>query len=178
MDLQEKISQNSGFKRIKKKREFVFFTLMLVITISLIMMNFLLPEKKYLKIKLYIYNSKNNQFDFESRLIPKSKNKVEKIKDVVNELIYGPVTNGYERLLSPDTIIQFVALSKKNIVYISFNWDIIKSIRKNPAKVITSIVTSIKKNIKEVNGVKILVDGVESINTFNGINLYKTFNVY
>ena len=177
MDSPRKTNRSLSLSRLKKKKGMTFFLVIVIVSLSIVMINFLLIDKKYLKVKLYIYNNKNDRFDFEASIIPKGKNRIERIKDIVNELISGPVGENYERLFSPETTIQFVAMSKRGVVYISFNWNIVKALRKNPAKIIDSIVKSIKKNIKEVKGVKILVNGVESISTFNGIEMYKTFTV-
>jgi len=177
MALQQKNDRDYNSSKLKRNKEVIFLMTVIAIALSIVMVNYLLLDKKYLRVKLYIYNNKNGQFDFESRKILKSNSSEERVKDVLNELISGPVGENHERLFSPETIIQFVAISKRDVVYISFDWSIVKSLRENPSKIIDSIVTSIKRNIRNIKGVKILIDGVESINTFNGIKLNKTFMV-
>ena len=67
-------------------------------------------------------------------------------------------------------------MRKKNIAYVSFNWKIIDSLHKNPAFVISSIVNSILMNIREIEGVKILIEDIEPVSTLGNISLSGTFN--
>ena len=164
---------NAFFNKSKNKRGYSFFVVILILSLLIMALNFLFYDRKYHKVELYVYNNKKDQFEFEKRIIPKGKSKIDNIKNIINELICGPVGEEYERLFLPGTIVQFISMSKKGIIYISFNWDIVKSLQKNPIKIVNSIVTTLRSNIDKVKGVKILIDGVESISTFNGIQLDK-----
>ena len=172
----EKIKQFI-FTKMKKvtRKDYLFFSLSVLISAALILSILLTYERKYVKVKLFFLNSNTKKLEIEKKCIVFTKNKVEMVRRIIEELIAGPVDAKYERLFAPDVDIQFVAIGKDGTVYISFNWDFINGMYSHPAAVVQSLAKSLEANLKAVHGVKILIDGVETICNFGGVRLYEVF---
>jgi len=158
-------------KNIKLKR--YYFILIMVFFIGSIILNVIDTLTKN-RVKIYLKDKKFDKLVTKIIVIPKSKSVDEKVYWILKELISGPIENRYERIIDPNIEIKNVVVSKK-IVYINFDWIFIDSLYKNPHLVVNSIIKSILANIKGLEGVKILIDGIESRSTFCNISLIETF---
>ncbi|UCB46143.1 MAG: GerMN domain-containing protein [Spirochaetota bacterium] len=132
-------------------------------------------SRKVHTVRLLMKERQSQYLVVKKVCIPRSSSSNDKIFWILKELISGPISNQYERVLDPDIEIQRIVI-RKNIAYVSFNWKIIDSLHKNPAFVISSIVNSILMNIREIEGVKILIEDIEPVSTLGNISLGGTFN--
>jgi len=125
-------------------------------------------------VMIYLKDKNRDKLVAKKIVIPKSKSIDEKAKWILRELISGPIGNRYERIVDPGIEIKNVIFSG-DIVYINFDWAFVDSLYKNPYLVLNSIAKSIFLNIGQIEGVKILIDGIEPVNTFCNVSLTKTF---
>jgi hypothetical protein len=132
-------------------------------------------SRKMHTVRLLMKERQSQYLVLQKAYIPRTSSLNDKIFWILKELISGPIGNQYERVLDPDIEIQRIVI-RKNIAYVSFNWQIINSLHKNPAFVISCIVNSILINIKEIEGVKILIEDIEPVSTLGNISLSGTFN--
>ncbi|MFW6137636.1 MAG: GerMN domain-containing protein [Spirochaetota bacterium] len=126
------------------------------------------------RVKLFFKSNKSNQLVVQHTLIPQGKSVNEKVFWILKELISGPVDPQFERIFDPTIEIQQIVVDQ-GIVYISFGWKLINSLHRYPSLAMGSIVDSILLNISNLDGVKILVEGIEPVNTFNNFCLSYTF---
>ena len=132
-------------------------------------------SRKMNTVRLLMKDSQSQYLVLQKACIPRTSSLNDKIFWILKELISGPINNRYERVLDPDIEIQRIVI-RKNIAYVSFNWQIIDSLHKNPVLVISAIVNSILINIREIEGVKILIEDIEPVSTLGNISLNGTFN--
>ncbi len=144
----------------------VFFIVSATITI--------VNEKKMVTVKLFFKDRDSEKLVVQRALIPKTNSINERIFWILKELISGPVQSQYERILDPNIEVKEVIIKRKT-AYLSFNWLLINSLHKNSTLVLDSIIKSVLVNVKELDEVKILVEGIEPVSTFYGISLEKTF---
>jgi hypothetical protein len=64
---------------------------------------------------------------------------------------------------------------REGIAYVSFGWMLTESLQKEPVMVVRAIVNSVLLNNRELDGVKILIEGIEPVGTFSNISLDETF---
>jgi hypothetical protein len=136
----------------------------------------LFSERKSEGIKLYVKNRANGRLELQKSFIPKTGTVNEKVYWILKELVSGPVKSEYVRLLDPNIEIEEVIVRNRT-VYVSFDWLLIDSLHENPGQVLNAIVQSMLMNVKELDEVKILVEGIEPISTFCGVSLQKTFTM-
>lgn len=131
-------------------------------------------EKKMVTVKLFLKDKESGKLVVQRSLIPKTESINERIFWILKELISGPIQSQYERILDPNIEVKEIIIKRKT-AYLSFNWMLINSLHKNSTLVLDSIVKSVLMNVKELDEVKILVEGVEPVGTFFSISLEKTF---
>jgi hypothetical protein len=57
------------------------------------------------------------------------------------------------------------------VAYVSLDWGFVDSLSFNPSLTIQSVVKSILHNVRGLDDVRILIDGVEPVNAFYGLSL-------
>jgi len=85
----------------------------------------------------------------------------------MRELIAGPVDSRYERTVDPQVAVKEIIV-QSTTAYISLDWGFVDSLSKNPKLAVQSIVSSVLRNIRELDDVRILIDGIEPVNNFFG----------
>lgn len=126
------------------------------------------------KVKIYVKDTRTGKLTVQGTKIPRTKSEEEKLFWVLKELISGPTSSHYDRLLGPDIEIQNVVI-KGGIAYISFGWNIIDSLNREPVLALRSIIKSIFTNFRGLKGVKILIEGIEPVSNYSAFNLSSTF---
>jgi spore germination protein GerM len=126
------------------------------------------------KVKIYVKDSRTGKLVIHRTKIPRTESNDEKLFWVLKELISGPTSNHYERLFSPDIEIQNIVI-RGGIAYISFGWNLIDSLQKEPVLALRSITKSVFTNIRGLKGIKILIEGIEPVSTYSAVKLSSTF---
>jgi hypothetical protein len=129
--------------------------------------------RKTVNVKLYVKERKSGQLVLQKSIIPKTSTINERVYWILKELVSGPVKSEYERILDPYIEIEEVIV-ENSTVYVSFDWRLIDSLHEHPSTVLNAIVKSVLMNVKELDEVKILVEGIEPVSTFCGISLEKS----
>ncbi len=129
------------------------------------------PEKTI--IHLYFANKENSFLIAEKRLLDRPDDPAKMGKLIIGSLIKGP-KEGLMRTISSDTALRALFVTKDKTAYV----DLTKAAReKHPggckSEIITiySIVNSLILNIPEIDTVKILIDGRESMTLAGHIDL-------
>lgn len=130
--------------------------------------------KKMQTVKLFLKDRHTGDLVIQRHPIPKTSSQNEEIFWILKELISGPNSNQFERIFDPNIEVKKIII-KKNIAYISFDWKFIDSLYENPSLAIRSIVNSILFNIRGLEEVKILIEGIEPVSTFCNISMQKGF---
>lgn len=143
-----------------------FFAVSILLTV--------LNSRRTRSVRLFVKDRGSQYLVLQKAMIPKSSSAHEKIFWILKELISGPTGHRYERILDPDIEIQRIVI-RKDIAYVSFDWKLVDSLYENPKLVIGAITNSILLNIKQIEGVKILIEDVEPVSTLGGVSLGKTF---
>jgi len=126
------------------------------------------------KVKIYVKDTHTGKLVVYRTKIPRTESVDEKVFWILKELVTGPTSNHYERVLNPDIEIQSVVI-KGGIAYVSFGWNLVDSLQKEPVLALRSITKSIFANVKGLKGVKILIEGIEPLSTYSGFKLSSTF---
>jgi hypothetical protein len=126
------------------------------------------------RVKILVKDKQTQRLVVDKVHVPNTKSLNDRVFWVLKELISGPTENRYERILDPDIDVQKVIV-KEGIAYISFGWMLTESLQREPLLVVRAIVNSVLLNNRELDGVKILIEGIEPVSTFSSISLYGTF---
>jgi hypothetical protein len=125
----------------------------------------LFGERKMVHVKLYVKDRSTGELVLQKALIPATSSVNEKVYWILKELISGPVKSEYERILDPNIEIEKVIVEDRT-VYVSFDWRLIDSLHGNPRPILDAIVKTVLMNVRELDHVKILVEGIEPVSTF------------
>jgi spore germination protein GerM len=131
------------------------------------------PKKNKKKVYLYFSDEKNSYLVSEERILFVSEDPLEIGKAIINDLIQGPRGNLVRTIPGEATLNAFY-LSKDGTAFVDFS-DIIRE--KHPGGsqtellTVYSIVNSIALNIPQVQRVKILIEGRESLTLAGHIDL-------
>ena len=156
-----------------KKRKNYYLIIVTVFFICAIVLN-LIDNRKMKTVKLFLKDRNTGKLVIHRSYVPRSSSINEDVFWIIKELISGPFSNKYDRMFDPNIEVKEIII-KRNIAYISFGWSMIDSLYANPSMAVRSIVDSILLNIRELKGVKILIEGIEPVSTFNNISLQNTF---
>jgi hypothetical protein len=126
------------------------------------------------RITIFVKDKQTQRLVTERVQVPNTKSLNDRVFWVLKELISGPTESRYERILDPDIDVQKVIV-REGIAYISFGWMLTESLQKEPVMVVRAIVNSVLLNNRELEGVKILIEGIEPVSTFSSISLDVTF---
>jgi hypothetical protein len=125
-------------------------------------------------VKLLLKDQNTGDLVVHRSYIPRSSSINEDVFWIIKELISGPFNNKYESMFDPNIEVKDIII-KRNTAYISFDWGMIESLYENPSLAVRSIVDSILLNNRELEEVKILIEGVEPVSTFSEISLQHGF---
>ncbi len=156
----------------RKIMRYYFMVIIIFFIVSCVLSLF--NVKKMVTVKLFLKDRNSGNLVIQRSLIPKTSSLNEKVFWILKELISGPIHNNYERIFDPNIEVKEVIV-KKNTAYISFDWKVIDSLYENPSLAVYAIVNSILLNIRELEEIKILIEGIEPVSTFCDISLEKTF---
>jgi hypothetical protein len=126
------------------------------------------------RVKIFVKDKQTQRLVVDKVQVPNTRSPNERVFWVLKELISGPTESRYERIFNPDIDVQKVIV-KEGIAYISFGWMLTESLQKEPVLVVRAIVNSVLLNNRELDGVKILIEGIEPVSTFSSISLDGTF---
>ena len=126
------------------------------------------------RIKIFVKDKQTQRLVTSKVQVPNTKTLNERVFWVLKELISGPTESRYERIFDPDIDVQKVIV-REGIAYVSFGWMLTESLQKEPVMVVRAIVNSVLLNNRELDGVKILIEGIEPVCTFSNISLDETF---
>ncbi len=126
------------------------------------------------KVRLYLKDRATGQLVAQRVVVPSTSDPREKLFWILKELISGPTGARYERIFSPDIDVQSIII-RKDTAYISFGWNLVESLHQHPSLAVAAIVNSVLLNMRGLEEVKILIEGVEPVSTFGDVSLLKTF---
>ncbi|MED5579366.1 MAG: GerMN domain-containing protein [Nitrospinota bacterium] len=123
--------------------------------------------KEIFSASLYFGSSEKNVLVKYPAKIPKGKNDVESIRNLVNALIKGPKGDGFVRTMPKETKLRSIFKGEDGVLYLDFS----RSISENHpggawAEIITlnSLAYSISKNFgKKIDRIVLLIEGQEAI---------------
>jgi hypothetical protein len=121
------------------------------------------------KIKILVKDRESQRLVMEKVNIPNTESPNERIFWVLKE------QSKYERLFNPDIDVQKVII-REGIAYVYFGWMLVESLQDEPVLALRAIVNSVFLNNRELDGVKILIEGIEPVCTFSSISLNSTFD--
>jgi hypothetical protein len=124
-------------------------------------------ERRMERIKLFFIRRSSGRLAIQRCNVPRVGSTNERIQWIMRELIAGPVDSRYERTVDPQVAVKEIIV-QSTTAYISFDWGFVDSLSKNPKLAVQSIVSSVLRNIRELDDVRILIDGIEPVNTFFG----------
>jgi hypothetical protein len=133
-----------------------------------------LSLRKTKSARIFVKDKGSGHLVLQKVVIPKTSSENERVFWILRELISGPTGDRYERILDPNIEIRRVIV-RKDIAYVYFDWKFIDSLYMNPALVVRAITSSIMLNIRRIEGVKILVEGIEPVSTLGDVSLGSTF---
>jgi hypothetical protein len=151
-----------------------FFLLLIVFFSASLFFNFY-SNRSTSKIKILVKDRASQRLVMERVNIPNTESPNERIFWVLKELISGPTQSQYERLFNPNTDVQKVII-KEGVAYVYFGWMLVESLQDEPVLALRAIVNTVFLNYKEIDGVKILIEGIEPVCTFSSISLNSTFD--
>lgn len=134
----------------------------------------ILSLRKTESAKIFVKDKGSQHLVLHKVGIPKANSENEQVFWILKELISGPTGDRYERILDPNIEIRRVIV-RKDIAYVSFDWKLIDSLYRNPTLVVRAITNSIMLNTRRIEGVKILVEGIEPVSTLGSVSLGNTF---
>jgi hypothetical protein len=158
---------------MENKRKSYYLFLIIAFFICSIVLN-MAGARKMRTVKLFLKDQNTGDLVIHRSYIPRSSSTNEYVFWIIKELISGPFNNQYESMFDPNIEVKEIIV-KSNVAYISFDWSMIESLYENPTLAVRSIVDSILLNIRELEEVKILIEGIEPVSTFSDISLQKTF---
>jgi hypothetical protein len=126
--------------------------------------------RKMDRIKLFFKDRRTGCLVAQFSSVPRVHTLNERIAWILRELSAGPVDSRYERTVAPDMQINEVIVQGR-VAYVSLDWDFVDSLSFNPSITIQSVVKSILHNVRGLDDIRILIDGVEPVNTFYGLSL-------
>jgi hypothetical protein len=126
------------------------------------------------RVRLYMKDRATGQLVSRKVVIPSATDPCEKLFWILKELISGPTGARYERIFSPDIDVQSIII-RRGTAYISFGWSLVESLHQNPSLAVAAIVNSALLNVRGLEEVKILIEGVEPVSTFGNVSLLETF---
>ncbi len=128
-------------------------------------------------IYLYFSDRENVHLIAEERVLDHSTDPAEFGRQLITGLIKGP-TQGYLRTIPEETILRSLYVTRDGTAYVDFSSTVTE---KHPGGVqselltIYSIVNSLVLNVNEINRVKILIQGNESLTLAGHIDLNAPF---
>ena len=152
-----------------------YFLLLLVVFFSVSLFFNFYTNRSTAKIKILVKDRASQRLVMEKVNIPNTESPNERIFWVLKELISGPTQSQYERLFNPNTDVQKVII-REDVAYVYFGWMLVESLQDEPVLALRAIVNSVFLNHKELDGVKILIEGIEPVCTFSTISLNSTFD--
>jgi hypothetical protein len=158
---------------MENKRKSYYLFLIIAFFICSIVLN-MAGARKMRTVRLFLKDQNTGDLVIHRSYIPRSSSTNEYVFWIIKELISGPFNNQYESMFDPNIEVKEIIV-KSNVAYISFDWSMIESLYENPTLAVRSIVDSILLNIRELEEVKILIEGIEPVSTFSDISLQKTF---
>ena len=158
---------------MKNKRKYYYLIVITVFFIFAVILD-LAGTRKMQAVKLLLKDQNTGDLVVHRSYIPRSSSINEDVFWIIKELISGPFNNKYESMFDPNIEVKEIII-KRNIAYISFDWRMIESLYENPSMAVRSIVDSILLNIREIEEVKILIEGIEPVSTFSEISLQHSF---
>ena len=126
--------------------------------------------RKMDRIKLFFKDRRTGRLVAQLSSVPRARTLNERISWILRELSAGPVDSKYERTVAPNMEINEVIV-QGGVAYVSLDWGFVDSLSFNPSLTIQSVVKSILHNVRGLDDVRILIDGVEPVNTFFGLSL-------
>ena len=151
------------------------FLILLVVFFAISLFFHFYSSRSTAKIKILVKDRESQLLVMKKVNVPNTESPNERIFWVLKELISGPTESQYERLFDPDTDVQKVII-REGVAYVSFGWILIESLQKEPVLALRAIVNSVFMNNRELEGVKILIEGIEPVCTFSSISLNVTFD--
>jgi hypothetical protein len=130
----------------------------------------LIDARRMDRIKLFFKDRRSGRLIAQLSSVPRVHTLNERISWILRELSAGPVDRRYERTVLPSVEIQEVIVQGKT-AYISLDWSFVESLSENPSTTAQSIVKSVLHNVRGLDDVRILIDGVEPVSGFYGLSL-------
>jgi hypothetical protein len=152
-----------------------YFLLLLIIFFSISLFFNFYSNRSTAKIKILVKDRESQRLVLERVNVPNTESPNEQVLWVLKELISGPTQSQYEKLFNPETDVQKVII-REGIAYVYFGWMLVESLQDEPVLALRAIVNSVFMNNRELDGVKILIEGIEPVCTFSSISLNGTFN--
>lgn len=129
-------------------------------------------NKRLVRVKLCMKDKQSGKLVIQKRTIPQTSTTEEKIYWILRELASGPVDNKYEKILDPNIEIKNVIV-RQSTAYVSFNRSFVDSLYENSSYALCSVTHSILLNIRELDGIKILIDGIEPVSNLSNLSSFK-----
>lgn len=126
--------------------------------------------RKMDRIKLFFKDRRTGRLVAQFSSVPRVHSLNERIFWILRELSAGPVDSRYERTVASNMEIEEVIV-QGGVAYVSLDWGFVDSLSFNPSLTVQSVVKSILHNVRCLDDVRILIDGVEPVNTFFGLSL-------
>jgi hypothetical protein len=122
------------------------------------------------RIKLFFKDRRTGRLVAQFSNVPRVHTLNERVSWILRELSAGPVDSRYERTVDPNMEINEVIVQGR-VAYVSLDWGFVDSLSFNPSLTVQSVVKSVLHNVRGLDDVRILIDGVEPVNTFYGLSL-------
>jgi len=116
-------------------------------------------------VVLYFPAAENNYLESEIHFIPWGNNESAQIRHAVQALAIGPLSMNCRHLIPSDTVIKAIFIKDKQL-WIDFNQTVQAPDPDCPLKPkdrISALIRSLKFNFKNLNSIKILVEGQELV---------------
>jgi spore germination protein GerM len=152
-----------------------YFLVLLILFLSVSLFFNFYSKRSTSKIKILVKDRASQRLVMARVNIPNTESPNERISWVLKELISGPTQNQYEAMFNPNTDVQKVII-REGVAYVYFGWMLVESLQDEPVLALRAIVNSVFLNHKEIDGVKILIEGIEPVCTFSTISLNGTFD--
>ena len=173
--INEVATGHAGYNEAMRKYIKRYFLFLLITFFSVSLFFNFYGNRSTEKIKILVKDRESQRLVMEKVNIPNTESPNERIFWVLKELISGPTQSQYERLFNPDTDVQKVII-REGIAYVYFGWMLVESLQDEPVLALRAIVNSVFLNNRELDGVKILIEGIEPVCTFSSISLNSTFD--
>ena len=120
-------------------------------------------QSRQTKVLLYFENIENGQLEIETKIIDANLLIENPEKKLIEYLIKGPQNNKLKKLIPDGTILNDVKI-ENGCAIINFSNEFLNyENEENKLKIINSIVNTLT-NLKEINSIKILINGKENEN--------------